>query len=146
MSKGIQQLNARHYKIIECVLNGWTNKQIASHLDMAPNAISVIINSPSFQHEVSLRRATIDGMRNQRLVESDQDVTDAIKEGTRAAITKLVQSIESADENVAIRASVEVLDRGGFPRVSKIESKNLSVIMDADMLKVLQETIKLDKD
>lgn len=146
MANIIQQLNPRHYKILEFVLAGVTNKQIAERLNVSPQMISIVINSPSFQHEVSLRREKIDSMKNQRLVESDQEVVDAIKQGTRDAVRRLLSSIGSTDENVAIRASVEILDRGGFPKVSKIESKNLTVVMDADMLKLLQETVKLDKD
>lgn len=146
MANIIQQLNPRHYKILEFVLTGLTNKQIAERLDVSPQMISIVINSPSFQHEVALRREKLDAMKNQRIVESDMEVVDAIKEGTRAAVKTLISSINSTDENIAIRASVEILDRGGFPKVSKIESKNLTVVMDADMLKVLQETIKLDKD
>lgn len=146
MTNNIQQLNPRHHKILEFVLSGWTNKQIASHLNMSPQMISIVINSPSFQHEVSLRREKLETMSDQRRVDSDQDVTDAIKKGTRDAVALLLGSIKSVDENVAIRASVEILDRGGFPKVSKIESKNLSVVMDADMMKLLQDTIKLDKD
>lgn len=146
MANIIQQLNPRHYKILEFVLTGLTNKQIAERLDVSPQMISIVINSPSFQHEVVLRREKIESMQNQQIVESDKNVVDAIKEGTRNAVDKLLSSINSPDENIAIRASVEILDRGGFPKVSKIESKNLTVVMDADMLKLLQETIVMDKD
>lgn len=142
----LKKLNPRHFKMLEFCLRGWTNKQIADHLDMTSGNVSIVVNSSSFQHELATRRSTIDDLSNQQIVESDQDVTDAIRESTMEAVERIVGCIHSDDENVAIRASTEMLDRGGFPKVSKIESKNLSVVMDANMMKIMKETIAMDKD
>ncbi len=142
----IQQLNPRHYKILEFVLRGWTNKQIADHLDITQSNVSVVTRSPSFQHEVSMRRASLEDMSNQSIVSSDQEVTDAIREGTKSAVDRIIGCIHSTDENVAVRASTEILDRGGFPKVSKIESRSLSVVMNAEDLVKLKEAMALDKD
>lgn len=141
----IAQLNPRHYKILEFVLRGWTNVQISDHLNVSQTMISVVRNSPSFQHEVSLRRAKLEDLNNQNIANSDQDVSDAIREGAKAAVDLLLGSIHSPDENIAIRASTEILDRGGFPKVSKIESKTLSVVLNAEDLKTLRDTMDLDK-
>ena len=146
MSQSIIQLNPRHHKMLEFVLRGWTNKQIADHLDMSPQNVSLVTRSPSFQHEVSLRRVKLDDMSNQSIVSADQDVTNAIREGAKAAVDRILSGIHSADENIAIRASTEILDRGGFPKVSKIESKSLSVVMTTDDLVRLKEAMEMDRD
>lgn len=146
MTSSMQQLLPRHHKILEFVLRGWTNKQIADHLSITPQNVSVVTRSASFQHEVSMRREKLEDMSNQSIVSSDQEVTDAIREGTKHAVDRILGCIDSTDENVAIRASTEILDRGGFPKVSKIESKSLSVVMNADDLVKLKEAIALDKD
>lgn len=54
--KGVRHLNQRHYKILDLALSGHNGKQIAEQLNISSQMISVIINSPSFQHELSLRR------------------------------------------------------------------------------------------
>ena len=146
MNSTIQQLNPRHYKILEFYLRGWTNKQIADHFNITQSNVSVVTRSPSFQHEVAMRRDKLNDMSNQSIVSSDQEVTDAIREGTKSAVDRILGCIHSGDENVAIRASTEILDRGGFPKVSKIESKSLSVIMNADDLVKLKEAIAMDRD
>ena len=142
----IQQLNPRHYKILEFYLRGWTNKQIADNLNITQCNVSVVTRGQSFQHEVTMRREKLEELSNQSIVSSDQEVTDAIREGTKSAVDRILGCIHSEDENVAIRASTEILDRGGFPKVSKIESKSLSVVMNAEDLVKLKEAMALDRD
>ena len=142
----IQQLNPRHYKILEFYLRGWTNKQIADNLNITQCNVSVVTRGQSFQHEVTMRREKLEELSNQSIVSSDQEVTDAIREGTKSAVDRILGCIHSDDENVAIRASTEILDRGGFPKVSKIESKSLSVVMNAEDLVKLKEAMLLDRD
>ncbi len=142
----IQQLNPRHYKILEFYLRGWTNKQIADNLNITPCNVSVVTRGQSFQHEVAMRREKLNELSNQSIVSSDQVVSDAIREGTQAAVDRILGCIQSTDENVAIRASTEILDRGGFPKVSKIESKSLSVVMNAEDLVKLKEAMAMDRD
>jgi len=145
-ANSIQQLNPRHYKILEFVLRGWTNKQIADHFDIAQGTVSVVTRSKSFQHEVSLRRAKLEALSNQRIVESDQDITDSIREGAKAAVDRIIGCVQSVDENIAVRAATEVLDRAGFPKVSKIEHQSLSVTLTGNDLVKLQKALDLDKD
>ncbi len=142
----IQQLNPRHHKMLEFNMRGWTNKQIADHLGMTQQNVSVVMRSPSFQHELSMRRAKLEEMSNQSIVSSDQEVTDSIRAGAKAAVERILSGIDSVDENVAIRSSESILDRAGFPKVSKVESKSLSVVMNAEDLVKLKEAMLLDKD
>lgn len=146
MTTSIQQLNPRHHKILEFVLRGWTNKEIASHFDMTQTNVSVVTRSPSFQHEVSLRRAQLEDMSNRQIVDSDQDITDAIREGAKAAVDRIIGCVQSVDENIAVRASTEILDRAGFPKVSKIEHHSLSVTLTGEDLIKMQRALDLDKD
>ena len=142
----IQQLNPRHFKILEFVLRGWTNKEIAEHFNIAQNTVSVVTRSASFQHEVSLRRAKLENISNQQIVDSDQDITDAIRAGAQAAVDRVIGCIQSVDENIAVRAATEVLDRAGFPKVSKIEHHSLSVTLTGEDLVRMQKALDLDRD
>lgn len=146
MGVAIQSLNSRHFKIISLCLRGWTNKQIAEHLAMSTGQVSIIVNSPSFQHELSLRRSKMNDLSDSAEVKAEDEVTAAIRKGSLEAVQRLLAGLKSPDESVAIRSSTEILDRAGYPKTSRIESKNLTVILSAEDAKVISETFELDKD
>ena len=141
----IQQLNNRHYKILEYCLNGLTNKQIAEKLGMGCTQVSIVINSPSFQHELSIRRATVENMRDDSRASAIDDVEAMIKEGAKNAIQRILGGIGSADEGIAIKSSIEILDRAGYPKVNRIESRNLNVVISGEDALRIQQTMILDK-
>jgi hypothetical protein len=113
---------------------------------MTPNAISVIVNSPSFEHELAIRRNKMDEIVDNQIVDSTDEITRQIQEGARDAVRRLLGGIKSEDEAIAIKSSTEVLDRAGFPRVNKIESKNVNVNISSEDAARIAETISLDKD
>ncbi len=143
MSTEIASLNPRHYKILELCLRGWTNKQIAEHLLMSPCQVSIVVNSPSFQHELAIRRSKLDALVDQQLADSTTEVTRAIQEGARLAARRLVQAISSPDESIAVKASSDILDRAGFPRSSRIDSRSLNVVISADDAARITETLSM---
>ena len=66
----ILTLNPRHLKILDLCLLGWANRDIANHLDMGENQISVIKNSPSFKHEFAMRRTNLEKHKNEKEVKN----------------------------------------------------------------------------
>lgn len=146
MEQSIQSLNPRHYTIVELCLRGWTNKQIAEHLSMSQTQVSVVINSPSFQHELAIRRSKLADISNNAINDSIDEVTEEIKRGTKDAVRRLIRCIDSPDEGIAVRASAEILDRSGYGKVTKIESKNISINITAEDAKRIADTLLLDSD
>ena len=112
----IEYLNARHFKIVDLCLRGWTYKQISSHLDMSPNQVRIIVRSPSFQHQIAVKRQLLDEKLAVDIAEEDKEATDLLKESARKAAKKLVDHLESNDEKISIRASESILDRSGCPK------------------------------
>jgi len=143
----IEKLNPRHYKILEYCLRGWTNKQIADHLGMTQQAVSIVVNSPSFQHELATRRSKLDNMVDESIVASSNEVTEAIRSYTLAAVHRLglIASNANSRDADAVRASAEILDRGGFPKVHQVESRNLSVVIRPEDAVRIEETLAMDK-
>ena len=146
MAHTLQTLNARHYKIIDFCLRGWTNKQIAAHLGMTSVGVGIIVNSPNFQHELALRRSKLEDVSDSTIIHSDDAVTKAIRAGTLDAVKALVKGIDSEDERVQLKAAAEILDRGGFPKTQRVEAKTLSVVLSSKDVDRIQETFQLDED
>lgn len=146
MTIAIQKLNQRHYKILEFCLRGWTVKQIAEHLHMSPQQVSVVIKSPTFDHQLAIRRAKVEGMVNQSVVSADDEVTDALRKGAKDACDKLLGGLKSTDEGIVLRSSESILDRTGYPKVHQVESKSLSVVLTGEDARRIQETMAMDVD
>ena len=139
----IETLNNRHYRIIELALRGLGNREIAETLGMTTNAICIIMNSASFQHELALRRQQLNAISNQKIVEETDDVAEAIRRATKQAVRRLVSCIDSEDEAIAMRASTEILDRGGHPKVMRNENKTISVNIASKDAAVIKETLSM---
>ncbi len=142
-NRQIISLNPRHYKILELCLRGFTNKQIADYLGMSAMQISNVINSPSFQHELAIRRSQLETMSNESIVDSLDDVTRFIRDGARQAVQRLVNCVDSPDESIALRASQDVLDRAGYPRVSRVESRSMSVNLSSADAELIRDTLNI---
>ncbi len=141
----IQQLSARHHKIVELCLRGWIPKDIAEHLDMSQQQVSIVINSSSFQYQLAERRSKLNDIVDQDIVEQTQKVDDAIAEHTMSAVSRLGLIVTAGKDGDAIRACDSILDRGGHARVQKTESKSVSVTIDASDAKLIAETLEMDK-
>jgi transcriptional regulator len=141
--KVIQKLNARHYKILELSLRGLTTGEIAKAVGLTTTAIMILQRSASFQHEIAMRRSQINEISNQRIVEETEDVSDSIKRATREAVKRLTSCISSDNEAIALRASTEILDRGGFPRTQRNESKSFAINISSKDASIIQETLSM---
>ena len=150
MSYNLKTLNPRHYKIIELCLRGKTNKQIADELSMTSNAVSIITSSPNFQREFAIQKVILDERKIDSIaVESSvkNTVEEKLKEATRDAVDKLTKTINSDDESLAMKAALEVLDRGGHPKSTKVENvETLHVNLSDEAADRLAKALLLDND
>jgi hypothetical protein len=116
---------------------------------MTPQQVSVVVNSGSFQYELAQRRDKLDDMTDESIVASADEVTKAIRSHTLNAAQRLGLMVAPGSDSKdadAIRAASEILDRGGHPKVHSIESKNFSVVIDAEMVKRIEDAIAMDRD
>lgn len=105
----IKRLTSTHQTIMELVLMGRKQAEIASLLDRNPNSISRIVNSPAFQNELAKKRQ----LREQELaaVEAEQrlDAMRILEENAHLAARKLVELTEDPDAKVSLSAAREIL-------------------------------------
>ncbi len=142
----IVALNPRHYKIMELCMLGWTQKAIADHLDMGQVQVSIVVNSPSFQHEYAIRRSDVNEKFNEQIVVNLDEVTQKLKEGAIKAATKLVDSMSSTNELIALKASDSILDRSGFPKMQKDIKTITSINISEEDSKRIVDALLLDRD
>jgi len=105
--KNIQQLNQSHLAMIELVLDGHSQLQVAQRLALHPSTVSMVLSSPLFQSELSRRRAE----RNK--------ISDEVS-GVRRA-----NALRTLEENLERAADVQVgllLDEDAKVRQKAVDS------------------------
>ncbi len=155
MSYNLKTLNPRHFKIIELSLRGYTNKQIAEELSMTSMGVSIVTNSPNFQRELAIQKVILDERKIDSIaneshappVSNADVVATKLREATLNAVEKLTQKIDSEDETISMKASLEVLDRGGHPKSTKVENiETLNVSLSDEAADRLARALLLDSD
>jgi hypothetical protein len=138
-----KRLLPRHHQIEDLALQGHTAVSIAAKLNIPSRQVYNIINSPTFQHTLSLRRARTEDTIDEDIIRSKDAVLEAIRAQTMKAIDKLTDLIDSPSDAVARQAANDILDRGGYPKTTKTENTNQStIIMDAEQSALIQSTLK----
>lgn len=122
LSDKIATLNPRHLKMVEMCLRGLTSGQIAEQLGMTLSGVSIVVKSPAFQHQLAVRRSSYDEKVDQDILEGNKEAARLLKESTVDAANNMISHMKSTDEKISIRASAEVLDRGGVPK--QVEKNN----------------------
>lgn len=145
---GIEKLNGRHYKILDLRIEGLGIQQIADHLGMHRNQVSIIVNSPTFEHEFALRRARKEETMDSESTAAVDEVQRALQEGALLAAEKLVKTIKSpgASDRDAGHAAEAILDRTGYPKTQRQEGGGGQqiVVIGADKLEKLTEALEMD--
>lgn len=141
----ISKLTERHRQIMDLDLRGVSLTAIAQQLGMTRVMVSLITNSGPYQHEISIRRAGLNAMNAEHIVRTADEVAAAIHDKTLAAAKRLGCIVDSDDAKDAdrIRAAEAILDRGGYPRVTKTEDKSIRINIDSADLARLTETLEM---
>lgn len=142
----IQQLNERHFRILDFTLEGKSPTQIAELLDMTPVGIITVQKSPSFQHELAIRRKHIAETHDENIALHREDkALEKLKDSALAAATRISAEVNSANAGIALRASESILDRIGIGKVDKhqIEEKSVSINVSTTDAALIAETLRM---
>lgn len=131
MTHELQKLQEKHKKIIELALEGLSKVQIATELGLTPPGVKLIMDSPVFQGELARRRAE----RDMRLDENATVVatarafsaSDVLHDAAVRAAKTQVALLDAESPAVVQRAAMDILDRAGFPKVVRNDSRTLGV-------------------
>ena len=142
----IVTLTPRHLKILDLCLQGWRNKDIARHLDMGQTQVSVITNSPSFQHEFAMRRHGLEERFDDRTADNIDEATAELQRSAADAARKLVSGLASVNELIVLKSANDILDRTGHAKVVQENKTITNVNISEDDSKRIVDALLLDKD
>ena len=139
----IQRLLPRHYRILDLVLSGqYTVKAIAQQMDMSPQAVSLIINSPVFQHQLARRRREIEKQRDESLSIALAEAQEELKRAAPQAARVHAELLEDEDPRVRQSSANAILDRVGLGK-QQIQQGQVSItVLDENALRLLGEALK----
>lgn len=151
MAYELQTLSNRHLRIMDYLIAGWKLTSIAKAMKCTTQNLQDIKNSRIFVDELAQKRAILDQQVNQALANtvSDQEyVNERLSKGTRDAVDRLCGFVEdghSCSDAIARQSASDILDRGGFPKLTKTENTQSTIfVLDNDDLDRLQATIEMD--
>ncbi len=154
MEQLVQKLNPRHFRILDLYLEGRPLAEIARMLEMTPQAVTIVTNSPIFKHELSLRRAQIEAVHTENvafsrdLKDRDTPALEALRAGALQAAQRLVENTQHENGSVANRACEAILDRVGIGKVEtlRVQEQSLHVNISADDARAIQDTLEMIKN
>ena len=112
----LKELKAQHRNIIQLAFNGYKRNEIAEQLDIAPQTVSNVLNSPlgkAYLNGLSdkIKETTIDVRRE--LVSMNKDALNTLKE--------LLTPKAKIPASVKLGAAKDILDRTGYKPTDKID-------------------------
>jgi len=145
MTFQLDKLNPRHFKILDLCIRGLSAGEIAEELSMHKNQISAVINSPNFQHQLSIRRASYEEKADAQQIHAEDEATRVLKESAVEAAQKLKTHLTSEDDTVSLRSATAILDRTGHAKREPTGGVAVQINISSEDAKIIAETIDLEK-
>ncbi len=137
------RLAPRHFELLDLSLQGLNGKQISAATGLSYRQVMNLLNSPNFQHQLALRRAKLETTCDEGLLRNANAVQEIIKTQTLSAVNRLVNLLDSDNDSVARQAANDILDRGGYPKVTKTDNTlHQSVLIDEATALLLEQTLR----
>jgi hypothetical protein len=138
-----ERLLPRHYQIMDLCLKGITKKEIVNTLGISYRQLMNICNTPQFMTALALRRDKIEDGVEEDILRTQNDVLTEIKNATMQAVNRLIELVDDDNAAVARQAANDILDRGGYPKVSRQENQNeQTLVVDKEQAELLALALK----
>jgi len=147
-NSSIEKLTPRHYRILDFAVAGLTSGEIAKNLSMTKAMVSIVMQSPSFQHQFALRRSKLEDKQDEHNANSVDEVKKVLQDSAIDAAKKMIDHVNSPNENISLKSASEILDRAGYPKESKVAQSNevaTQIIINSVDFANLKESLDLDK-
>lgn len=137
MGKELERLQEWHFALMSLLLAGRSQAEAAVALGRTQSSVSLVANSPQFQHELAKRRALADATVARVSGMEAKDARDILAENAGLAAQKLVTlMVEGEDEKTQLSAANSLLDRVYGRNVQQgpvtvIQAENMNVLVQA---------------
>lgn len=142
----LEKLLPRHYAILELCLAGMDKKAIAEKLEITPQTVYNVTNSPLFQDELARRKKSVEAKQDSLLASTPARAKAVLDQNAVRAAERLSQLVQSADEGIAHRSSVAILDKVLGSDQSKIRPITINVEQLENLQVALLESRNLQKE
>lgn len=148
MTRELQKLQAKHYRLIELSLEGLSFAQIAEEMGLSAVGVKLIVDSPVFQGELARRRAAREASQDEHELVAQtiraETASDLLHGATLRAARKQIDLLEAENEGIQQRAAMDILDRAGIPKVTRADSQSVGVqiLLDGKVLERLLSATK----
>ena len=138
-----ERLLPRHYQIMDLRMQGQNYREISDNLRISYRQVANVCNTPQFQNALALRRSSVEDQVEEDILKTQSDVLTEIKNSTMQAVRRLIQLVDDDNVAVARQAANDILDRGGYPKVSRQESQNEStLVVDSEQAALLKRALE----
>ena len=146
MGYEIKRMQERHYGILELLLRGHKQSEVARMVKYSAYGLSLVVRSRVFQAALAKRRE--EQNRRVDMEEGKRRMTagEILHEATARAAQVQVKHLKSPIAGVAQRAAMDILDRGGVPKVSKSQGQSTQVgifLSDKGVERIQQMTMEV---
>lgn len=141
----IHKLNTRHFKILDLVLDGKSNAAIAEELSISPGIVSILKNSPSFQHELAMRKGRREALKDVADMNPVDEALQHLRSKALDAAKRLTEGLLEESRKEKRTSATEILDRIGLGKVQKqdVAIQAAHVVISPEDAAVIKETLRM---
>lgn len=110
---------------------GYSNEQIANHLNCTPQTIVLIKQLPEFHAKMIEVTSGITSAYDQDLRTDTENARAELASMVPSAMMQIRNSLLSKNENIRVKAAFEILDREGS--MAKVSKSSVSLVAPADL-------------
>ena len=130
--------------IMNLYVQNLTGPQIAERLGHSRQYVSSIIKAPNFQHQLSIRRATIADGIDDKVINAEMEAANVLKAHAKETAEKMVELLEDESSGIQLRAAADILDRVGPQKRQKNAEASVAIVMiDGDAARLIKETAEM---
>ena len=118
------------------LLAGTKQKDIAEEFGLSQSQLSITINSPMFKQELEDLEREI----KTKYTDTTADVREVFNINAPKAAKKMVDHIDSADESISLRATINVVENSDFGR-EKDKEIGKPIIISSQQMVLIEEAM-----
>lgn len=134
----VQAVQERHREILRRLVIGESPKVIAAALGITPQNVSDVRNSDLCKEEL----AKLSAARDKSLIE----IPDRIKDTVSDALLVMKDCLLDPDPKIKMAAAKDLLDRGGFVPIKRVQNENTTLTLTPEDIKKLKERARPFRD
>ena len=133
----IKKINPKHHIIINRLLSGQTQRQIAKDMSLSETWVSLVVNDPRFKDEY---QKLVDEVRA-KVIDTSAEVQEIINAAAPKAAQKIVTLMDEFDPSIRLKVAKEVVDKSDFGK-DRLKESNKPIVITQQQMILIEEGMK----